>query len=242
MNFTFLIPHYKKPEQLVKCQEHIKAAIAYLEVYNLDVQVNVRVHDNNKDNLGFTKAVNILLKDSYESADEFSVVLNQDCYIEKDFIIKAIDFMENHPDCFIAGVKQISDKDDDFIIHGGCTMAFPEGRHIVGQKSKGSCSKDKQMPWINGACMIVNMSHLLDVGLMDENFFLLGSDSDWCYTARMKGKEVWYASDIEVVHEGGVSTKKDTKAVEDIKMLDMTYWRDKWVRGELFKELHLEVF
>lgn len=235
MRIGIVIPHYKKPEQLKKCLEAIEKARL-----PEGVGKEVAVIDNNKDNIGFTKAVNQGLHTFKDSS--YCVVLNQDCYIKEDFFEKVIDFMEDHPNCFIAGVKQVSDQDEDVIIHGGCTMAFPEGRHIVGRKSKKNCAKNKQMPWVNGACLVVNQKLLPFVGDMDENYFLIGSDSDWCYTARMKGKEVWYIADAEVIHEGGVSTRKDSKKVEMIKLLDMTYFKDKWLEGGVFKELHMERF
>lgn len=239
MQIGIIIPHYKKPEQLERCKKAIDDAVmpkGYVE----GCTIETIAWDNNKINIGFTKAVNkglLRLNDV-----DYCVVLNQDCYVRPDFFVEIVKFMGNNPNCFIAGVKQISDKDEDLIIHGGCTMAFPEGRHIGGRKSKKSCSKNKQMPWVNGACMIVNMSLLSHVGIMDENYFLIGSDSDWCYTARLRGKEVWYIADAEVVHEGGVSTRKDSKDVEVQKLLDMTYFKDKWIEQGAFRELSMEVF
>ena len=236
MKLGFIIPVYKNPEQLERCKKHIHDMTV-----NSNDHIEIFEYDNNEYNQGFTYAVNEGLKFFMEY--DYCVVLNQDCYIAEDFMVELDKFMDAHPACAIAGVKQISDKDPDFIIHGGCLEAFPEGRHRAGRLSAGDCNKDKQMPWVNGACMVVNMSWLSTIGMMDENYFLLGSDSDWCYTARMKGAEVWYAADITVIHEqGGVSNSKASKELEYKKVLDMVYFRDKWIGDGVFRELSQEVF
>jgi len=228
-----VIPFYKKEEQLAKCKDALKEQTLEHEVL---------VHDNTHDNVGFTKAVNIGLRRFLNSKD-YTVVLNQDCYLDKDALQKMVEFMDKNPRCAIGGIKQISTKDDDMIIHGGCTQAFPNGMHIVGRVSKGECSKSAQMPWVNGACVIVRNSAIPEFGLMDENYFLIGSDSDWCYTARQRGWEVWYIAEASCKHEDtGVSRgKRDRKTTLNMK-LDMTYFGDKWIADGCFRELSLEIF
>ena len=73
---------------------------------------------------------------------------------------------------------------------------------------------------------------------MDENMYLVGSDSDWCYTARQRNYEVWYCADVEVIHEGGITVGPPVAELQPTMVRDMTYWRDKWVGGKLFKMLN----
>ena len=232
MKIGFIVPAYKNPKQLEKC---VKA----IEAQKTKHEYELFVYDNNEHNVGFTKAVNVGLM-KFVNYD-YTVVLNQDCYIKPSFVNKLVNFMENHPKCFISGVKQISHEDEDFIVHGGCTEAFPQGKHIGGRKSQNACNVSKKMAWVNGACMLVNMKLLPVVGTMDENYFLLGSDSDWCYTANMKNTEVWYCADIEVVHEMGISASNEPSEMDTYKMLDMVYFRDKWINDGLFREISKEV-
>lgn len=232
MRVGFIIPAYKNPEQLEKC-------LRAIDNQETEHQYDIFVHDNDENNIGFTKVINLGLK-KFNDYD-YTVALNQDCYIETTFVDKLVKFMEEHPKCFISGVKQLSIEDNDYIVHGGCTQAYPNGRHIGGRKSQNSCSVSKKMPWINGACMIVNMSLLPVVGNMDENYFLVGSDSDWCYTANMKNTEVWYCADIEVIHEMGISASNEPGPMDVYKMLDMVYFRDKWIVDGLFREISQEV-
>jgi GT2 family glycosyltransferase len=83
------------------------------------------------------------------------------------------------------------------------------------------------------------MEAVIEIGLMDEGMLMIGSDSDWCYTARARGWEVWYVAEAEVVHEAGVSSKP-TAAMQPIFKNDMDYWRDKWIGSALHTRLFAE--
>jgi GT2 family glycosyltransferase len=197
---------------------------------------------NNFNNRGFTVAINEAVKDAYIEGFNYAIALNQDCYLKPDAIQKMVEFMDSHPKCFLGSIKQLSDQNEDLIIHGGTLEAYPHGKHIGGFVSKGNCNVSKRMPWANAACVIVRLSNIPDVGLMDPNFFLIGSDSDWSFTARARGFEVWYIADAVCVHEQGVSSGDASDELSKIMVRDVMYFRTKWIGSELFKELSMEVF
>lgn len=232
-----VIPAYKNPEQLQKCLSAIES-----QVTNGSFEKAVHVVDNNKVNIGFTLAINEGLRLGIKQSFDYVVALNQDCYLANDALLNMIAFMEANRKCAIGAPKQISSDDPDFIICGGCKEAYPFGRHITGNISNGDCKENKRMPWVNGACMIFRVSALIDTGVMDENMFLIGSDSDICYRARYAGYEVWYIADAQCVHEHGVSSQQGDEKVERIKYLDMLAWRNKWYGTDLFRELVMEIF
>lgn len=225
-----IIPAYKNPEQLAKCRAALDAQA---------MPANVIIHDNTTRNIGFTAACNAGLRGlllpnwlaptEQHEAPAYAILLNQDCYLAPNAIEKAIAFMDDTPKCAIAGIKQISSADPDIIVHGGCLQAYPNGRHLGGRVSKGDCNESKQMPWVNGAVMVVRLAAVQEFGLMDENMFLVGSDSDWCYTARLRGWEVWYCAESQCIHEGGVTTKPMEGKVAEWAQKDMSYWHAKWV-------------
>lgn len=228
-----IIPSYKKPEQLEKC----KKAIKNQTVKNIETLV----WDNNKHNLGFTKAINNCLKMNIFSKDKYVIILNQDCYLKRTAVENMVKFMDKHPRCGIGGIKQLSSKDKDLIVHGGCSQAFPSGMHLTGSVANKDHSINKQMPWVNGACMIVRLEMIQEIGYMDENYFLICSDSDWCYTARTRFWDIWYIADAECIHEQGVSNKRSAE-FETIMLKDMVFFKGKWLENDLFRELALEIF
>ena|SRR5665213_1046378 len=223
------IPAYRAPEKLARCVAAIKAQTNPCEIY---------VHDNSANNIGFTAAVNVGVRKAIQSGAEFVLALNQDVYLQPDSCQKLIAFMRDHPRCAIAGPKQFDEKMPDVIQHGGCGQAFPYGMHVRGYRSKGDCEVSLPMPWVNGAIVCARVSAVLDFGLMDENMYLVGSDSDWCYAARQRNYEVWYCAEVEVIHEGGITSGPPILELQPGFIRDMTYWRDKWVGTKLFNLLN----
>jgi N-acetylglucosaminyl-diphospho-decaprenol L-rhamnosyltransferase len=56
------------------------------------------------------------------------------------------------------------------------------------------------VPWVTGACVLLNGEMLRDVGGMDEDFFLYYEEVALCLSARRRGWAVEYDPSIEVVH------------------------------------------
>jgi GT2 family glycosyltransferase len=226
-----IIPSYRNPHQLEKCLAALKSQTIPVEPW---------VYDNNIINAGYTRAINRGLRRAIKQNLPYAIILNQDCYLRPDAAQRMIAHFQSHPRCAIAGIKQLSSQDEDEIIHGGCLEAFPVGRHLTGRVTLGDCALSAKMPWVNGACLIARLDAVLDFGLMDENMFLIGSDSDWCYSARLRRWEVWYIADAVAIHESGVS---DTPSPESLSIgqKDTAYWRGKWTGSEAFKYLAANV-
>jgi GT2 family glycosyltransferase len=89
--------------------------------------------------------------------------------------------------------------------------------------------------------MVVRLDAIMEIGLMDETMKMFGSDADWSYTARARGWETWYIADAVCVHEQGVSKTMDEKMTKTFEK-DMIAFRSKWIDGELYRDLSLEIF
>lgn len=237
-----IIPFYKNKEQLEKCNASVLEQIG---------PFRTKVIDDSETGNGFTITVNKGLKDvlghyswskeECQGEHDYALILNQDCYLKPDAIEKMVAFMDSHPRCAIAGIKQLSSENEDVIIHGGTLECFPAGRHEGGYVSRGDCSESKQVPWVNGACMVVRLEAVLEFGIMDESMKMFGSDADWSYTARARGWECWYIADAVCVHEQGVSKTMDPAMTKTFEK-DMIAFRSKWIDGELYRDLSLEIF
>jgi hypothetical protein len=146
--------------------------------------------------------------------------------------------MDEHPRCAIAGPMQVRAEATDEIVNTGGLRAFPYGTHRgSGKRSAGHFSRSEPVAWVNGAAMLARMEAVIEFGVMDESMFLIGSDSDWCFTARMRGWETWYCADAVVRHEGGVSQSWPKEPVQRHFHNDMSYFRRKWVGTVMHKQL-----
>jgi len=74
---------------------------------------------------------------------------------------------------------------------------------------------------------------------MDERFFNICSDSDYCYRARAKGFDVVYLP-IPVLHaSGGISQNPNPQQLERLQR-DILSFRDKWLGDRRFALLDTE--
>ena len=224
-----IIPYYKNKNQLEKCIAHLK---------DQTVEVETFIRDNSDDNIYFTAAVNEGLKKYLSQPCEYILVLNQDMYLEPAAVETMTAFMNSHPECGIGAPLQLNVEDPDYVIFAGCYEAFPLGKHQHGRLSE--FTEDEQILWCNGACMILRKEMIQEIGLLDENFVFLGSDSDYCFTARSRGWQVWRIAGARGIHEYGVSGVSADVDIEILKIKDMTYFGKKWLTGELYREMAYE--
>jgi GT2 family glycosyltransferase len=225
-----IIPYYKNKNQLENCTAHLKKQTVK------DVEIFIR--DNSNDNIYFTAAVNEGIKKYLSQPCEYILVLNQDMYLEPTAAETMMAFMSSHPECGIGAPLHLYADDPDYVIFAGGYESFPFGKHQHGRLSE--FTEDEQILWCNGACMILRKEMIQEIGLLDENFALLGSDSDYCFTARSRGWQVWRIAGARGIHEYGVSGVSADVDIEILKTKDMIHFGKKWLTGELYKEMAYE--
>ena len=176
---------------------------------------------NSPYNMGFSKAVNKVLK---QSSSPFIVLLNPDAYIEDNFFNSVLNYMEKHPNVGILGPK-ILNLDGSL---QGSARSFPSpltaffGRSSILSKyfpnnrfTRANILTDRcdgkttmEVDWVSGACLVVRRNAVVEVGYLDERFFLYWEDADWCKRMWSKGWKVVYYQHASVVHFGGKSSDK----------------------------------
>ena len=235
-----IIPYYKNKQQLKKCKKYLKNQTMYVsrEIYGITkpIKIKIYVHDNTYDNKYFTKAVNIGIRKFLDSNCDYMIILNQDMYLEPNAIKNMVDFMNFHVKCGIGIPLQLY-KDGKFVTNGGTFEAWPFGRHQRGNLGE---FDDSEIYWANGTCMILRKKMIQEIGLFDENFKFICSDSDYSFTAKSRGWQVWRISGAHGVHEIGMSANKTDIKLSVMKVKDMLYFAKKWITGELYKSMAYE--
>ena len=200
--------------------------------------IDIFIRDNSNDNIYFTAAVNEGIKKYLNQPCKYILVLNQDMYLEASAVETMIKFMNSHLECGIGAPLQLHAENPNYVICGGSYEAFPLGKHQHGRLSE--FMEDKQILWCNGACMILRKQMIQEIGLLDENFVFIGSDSDYCFTARSRGWQIWRIAGARGIHEHGASGGSRDRDIETLKIKDMIYFGKKWITGELYREMAYE--
>jgi GT2 family glycosyltransferase len=66
----------------------------------------------------------------------------------------------------------------------------------------------REVDVVTGCCMLVRQDAIKKVGSMDEQFFMYGEETDWCYRFRQAGWKVMFTPVCEIIHLGGQSSRQ----------------------------------
>lgn len=225
-----VIPFYRHKEKLDRCLAHLAAQTRDVEPV---------VIDNNVENRYFTGAVNLGLKTCLRSSSPYYVILNQDMYLAPDAIERLADFLDASPGCGIASPLQLAVETAGHVDFAGGLEAFPVGSYISGPRA--AFTEDREVYWAGGACMMLRAEMVREIGLLDPNLRFLGSDSDYCFTARVRGWATWVVARATGQREAGASTANQPDPVlERVKTDDILYFAGKWLTGDLYRRLAYE--
>ena len=173
----------------------------------------------NESNLGFATANNRALR---LSTGRFVLLLNPDTRVPEAIFSEMCDFMDEHKDVGLAGVRLVR---ADGSMDMACRRGFPTparavfralmldriwprvfgGYNVLTRDPLG----DYEVDAIVGAFMFFRREMVEEVGFLDESFFMFGEDLDWCYRVKRANQKVYYLGSKEVLHVKGASVRQE---------------------------------
>jgi GT2 family glycosyltransferase len=164
-------------------------------------------------NVGFGRANNRALP---WVRGRYLLLLNTDAFLAPDTLVKTVQFMDNHPNCGILGVKLVGSDGtlqpscryfptpwNTFLARSGFARFFPHTR-LVDDLSWDHASV-RECDWVPGCYYLVRREVVERVGLFDPRYFLYYEEVDHCRRARHAGFVVIYYPFTQVTHIGGES-------------------------------------
>jgi len=163
--------------------------------------------------LGFAANQNQMLRCAQ---GRYWMPLNSDTEVTPGALAELVRFMDNHPDCAIAGPRLIYPDErlqpsmrsfpsgyTHFLEASGLWRLAPRSTRIgryYGLLSPHDCVQEAD--WLTGACLIVRRVAAEAVGLYDEVNFpgMYGEDLDWCWRIRQAGWKVYFDPAATVSH------------------------------------------
>ena len=258
MKLSVIIVSYNVRELLTACIDSVAKAAEGIdtEVFVVDnnsaddtVEVIAREYPwvhliNNKENLGFSKANNIAIR---QAEGEYVLLLNPDTVVAEWTLRGAIEFMDQHPEAGGAGVR----------MHNADGTLAPESRRAVptpmvaARKMLGftkryymsylSWNEPGQIEVISGAFMLLRRKAIDQVGMLDEDFFMYGEDIDLSYRLLKGGWQNWYLP-LDIIHYKGQSTQKsDFRYVHVFYQAMLIFFRKHYSHLSFFFTLPVKV-
>ena len=247
-NITISIVNYNAGEYLIKCLESLKNVANELsfDVFVVDnkssdgsIEAAQRKFPNfnfilNKENLGFGKAHNVVLK---KAKTPYVLTLNPDCEVLEGTLKYVFKFMEKNPDVGVSTCKiEKADGSLDIASHRGFPTPWASFLYFFLKNDRLYHLTDRPMDKIHeidsgvGAFLFLKKAVLEKVGYFDEDYFLYAEDIDLCFRIKQAGFKVMYMPDVKIIHVKGVSSgikkhsQANSSATSKTKNLSLDYF------------------
>lgn len=200
----------------------------------------------NDSNLGFAAANNQALK---LAKGEYVLLLNPDTEVRAGAIPRLIEFLENHPKAGIVAPQLIN---SDGSIQRSCrafptflamlyelvglSKLFPNNPAFGAYKMLDFNHEElREVDQPEGACLLLRRKVIDEVGSLDEGFFMLFEEVDWCYRIKKSGWEIWFDPEAKVVHHYGQSIKQvKAKMILSSHRGLYRFWNKHYARGRWY--------
>ena len=164
-------------------------------------------------NLGFSRGNNVGIRQSF---GELILLLNGDTLVPAGAIDRLVAALDARPDVAVVGPRLVD-------AHGRAELSF--GRMIsplneLRQKMRARgnverlTSREREVDWVSGACLLVRRQDAEAAGLMDERYFMYTEDVDFCAAIRARGRKVLFTPGVQIVHLRGRSRQSAPRATE----------------------------
>ena len=221
-----IIPAYRNPIMLARCIEHLAKQTHPITTY---------VVDNSDANRLYTRAINLGLRENLHAPSPYFLLLNQDMLLTPTAVGEMVRLMEKQTRAGIVMPLHLDPDAPEQVTCGGTERAFPLGQHYSGPIQ--AFTADRELPWANGAALLLRKSMIQEIGLLDESMRFLCSDVDYSFTARARGWQVWLAAKAHGLHKPNASLVSSVKALELVKCDDALAFAEKWLTGGLYRHL-----
>jgi GT2 family glycosyltransferase len=217
------------------------------EIEHMAVSQSRLICIRNEKNLGFAKACNIAITAAGEN--DYLLFLNPDCLIDKDALEMLLACMKSSPQAGMVG-PLILNPDGTEQAGGRRAMPTPRRSFIRAFGLSRLCERYPhlffdfllhQQPLpdgpieveaISGSCMLVRRNALLDVGPLDDGYFMHCEDLDWCMRFHQRGWKIMFVPAAHVVHHLGTCSKTHPIFVEWHKHKGMMRFYRKFFRHQ----------
>lgn len=174
-------------------------------------------------NLGFSKGVNLGIKEAFQEHCNSILILNPDAILKKGSLDAMLDCLNSNNNVAAVGPLMVhsngSPANEGYYLKAPSlltvtcfsTLLRPWALRkniLTSRYEEKNLIAEREVEQIPGACLLVNKDTLEKIGLLDEDFAIWFEDVEWSYRARKFGYRLLFCPDAHVVHEGGVSFSK----------------------------------
>ena len=172
----------------------------------------------NEENVGYAGGNNIGIKYAINHGADFVLILNNDVVVEPSVLSKLVEGVNAFPHATMAAPKVLYYDARNVVNSMGTSMDWFKLRPHLGE-----CNQVDHGQYVNivkkdilvGCALMIRCDVPDKIGFMDENFFLLHEEADWCLRNLRLGYE-------NIVVPGAVVYHKGSKTIRNFS--EMTHY------------------
>lgn len=186
---------------------------------------------NNVKNLGFAGGHNVGIKYALENGAEYVVILNNDTYVDKNFLKELLGVAEKDnkigilvPKIYFAPGFEFHKnryKKEDLGKIFWCAGGIMDWENVIGhhrgvdEADNGQYDKVEEAELATGCCMLIKREVFEKVGIFDDKYFLYYEDSDLNIRARNEGFKTIYVPKSIIWHKNAGSAGGSGSNLQD---------------------------
>jgi GT2 family glycosyltransferase len=239
-SYLIVLINYNNWQDTLECIDSLlNAGVEYSDIFviengstndsynKLKSQLSELNIERTDSNLGFSGGNNLGMKYGIKKGVEYIILLNNDTIVEKNSIKILINEMNKNTEVSIGtGLIRCYPEKDKIWYAGGKLIAWRGlAKHNKFLENRGTeySQKPSLTTFISGCYMCIRTSHLKDLGLLNEKFFLYLEDIEYSARAINKKMKLIYVPASVIYHKwrGGTKLKYQTLyyAVRNRKLL-----------------------
>lgn len=159
-------------------------------------------------NLGYAGGNNAGLRHALDMGAQFVLILNNDTCVAADLLDRLVQAAQYHPEAGVLSARILYSERPHTVWFDGAKWDDASGR----MRWPGKNADDSQLPdavhasdYASGAAMLLRAETIREVGYLDEAFFLVWEEADWCFRARKSGWQCLVVPQARVWHKVGSS-------------------------------------
>lgn len=162
----------------------------------------------NETNLGFSGGCNVGIRYALERGADYIWLLNPDTLVYEDTLDELLKCARGSVRAGIVGAAIYNMRDhDELQTWGGGLVNINTGK-------AGLVEKHGWIDYISGACMLIPSRVFMDVGMLDDGYFMYWEDADFSMRVKRAGYALLVAANARILHKESSTYRNLTRKAE----------------------------